>query len=450
MRTIVCMLGVSLSGISLLQCQPAPVVTQQAVTKTTATNARVAATDLPVTGYTLCYQQTFDTGTTPSASEWIYRTTDRLGGYNSASQVTVGNGSLNINYNYSGGNYYGGGVISTHTFGYGFYEVRCSLYSATPGLHQSFWTMGISPGTNSANEGYSQMQNDELPQYNTALEIDGFEQNSSNAKLACNHHVYTPSHSSSISQSVWPNPGSSWFTMGFEWRPDGITYYYKPDGATAWTQVATKSLAASPWNVYAPQNFWLSALPVPGGDYGWGVATPPNAGAAMKVGHFNYYAKPLPGNNLIGNAGFEFTSASTATDGYPIGWIESRTYGNTPDRSYVTTNATNANYGERYLVHESYSTPYNCTTKQRLDYIPYGSYKLTAWVRSSGGQAVARMRVIVGGVERYVNIPATSSWQQIAIDNIDVQSDDVVVAFTSNTDGPNQWIAVDSVIMVAK
>jgi hypothetical protein len=451
MKTITRSVGALCLGISLFQCQPTAVdAPQDGAVKTSSANARVAATGLPVSGYTLCYEQNFDSGTQPSASEWIKRTTDRLGGINNAEQVNVGGGTLNINYERrSDGNYYAGGVISTHTFGYGFYEARCNLYRATPGLHQSFWNMGISPGTNPANEGYSQFTQDELPQYGTVLEIDGFEQNSKDGYLRCNHHVYTPSQTSSISQPVVPNPNDDWFTMGFEWRPDGITYYYKLDGGN-WTQVATKSLTSSPWNVYAPQNFWLTALPVPNNTYNWGYATPPVAGAAMKVGHFKYYAKKYVGTNLIGNPGFEYKNASTASAEYPIGWIESRTNGNNPDRSYVTTNATNANYGERYLVHESYSTPYNCTTKQKLEYIPYGTYKLTAYVRSSGGQAAARMRVLVGGVERYVNIPATTSWQQITIDNINVNSDDVVVAFSSYTDGPGQWIAVDSVQMIAK
>lgn len=154
--------------------------------------------------------------------------------------------------------------------------------------------------------------------------------------------------------------------------------------------------------------------------------------------------------NLIGNAGFEYSNRADVSGNYPIGWIETRNYGFDPERSAVTTNIANANYGSRYLVHESHPTSYKCTTKQILEYIPFGNYKLTAHVRSSGGQRMAAMRVIQGGVERLINIPPSSAWTTITLDNIAVNSDQLTIAFTSDTDGPNQWIAVDSVSLVAK
>lgn len=423
-------------GLAFFQCQPALVETRSGSQKAGNARTSTVATDIPVSGYTLCYQELFDTGTTPDTTEWVYRTGERLGGYNYASQVSVSNGSLNIDFDYSGDQYKAGGIISKHTFGYGYYEIYCKLYNQTPGLHQSFWSMGNSPG--------DLVRADKLPAYNTILEIDGYEQNSKDGLLACNHHVYCPTHTSSITQSSKPNAGGGWFTMGYEWRPDGITYYYNG------TPVATKSLTSAPWNLYAPQNLWLTALPVPNNTYGWGTAVPPAADAAMQVGSFKYYAKKQTGVNLIGNPGFEYSTPSDASGNYPIGWIETRNYGCDPSRGYVTTNTANANYGDRYLVHESYSAPYKCTTKQILEYIPFGTYKLTAYVRGSGGQTAATMRVIQGGVERSVNIPATLNWTPITIDDIDVNNDQVVIAFSSDTSGPNQWIAVDSVSLVAK
>lgn len=445
MNTIIKLVSATCTGLLLFQCQPSLVVNPAPAVLAASGSARTSAiaTGIPVSGYTLCYQELFDSGTQPNSADWFKRTGVRLGGYNYASQVNVGNGTLNINFDYSGGQYKGGGIISTHTFGYGYYEIYCKLYRQTSGLHQSFWTMGINAAT-SDSAGYFLIEDDKLPAYNQVLEIDGYEQNSNDGKLACNHHIYSPKHEASIRQTTWPNPGNGWFKMGFEWRPDGITYYY--DGVA----IATKVLTSAPWNLYAPQNFWLTALPVPNGDFGWGKAVPPVAGASMQVGSFKYYAKKLTGVNLIGNPGFEYSNNEDASGKYPIGWIETRNYGFDPDRGYVTTNAANANFGSRYLVHGSYPTPYKCTTKQILEYIPHGTYKLTAHVRSSGGQKAAVMRVIQGGVERSINIPATLDWTAITLDNITVNSDELTIAFTSDTDGPGQWIAVDSVSLVAK
>ncbi len=436
MKTTSIALAVLFTGFCFSQCQRVSVDMKTASERTGSGRSAAIATDIPVSGYTLCYQELFDAGTVPDSTQWVYRTGERLGGYNYPGQVSVGNGSLNINFDYSDGQYKAGGIISKHTFGYGYYEIYCKLYNQTPGLHQSFWSMGNSPA--------SLVQEDKLPAYNTVLEIDGFEQNSKDGLLACNHHVYCPAHTSSVSQPSKPNAGGGWFKMGYEWRPDGITYYYNG------VAVATKSLIAAPWNLYAPQNLWLTALPVPNNTYGWGTAVPPAADAAMQVGSFKYYAKKQTGVNLIGNPGFEYSSPSDASGSYPVGWIETRNFGCDPARGYVRTNTANANYGDRYLVHESYTAPYKCTTKQILEYIPFGTYKLTAYVRSSGGQNSASMRVIQGGVEQSVNIPATQTWTQITLDNIVVDSDAVVIAFSSDTSGPNQWIAVDSVALVAK
>lgn len=63
--------------------------------------------------------------------------------------------------------------------------------------------------------------------------------------------------------------------------------------------------------------------------------------------------------------------------------------------------------GKRYLMHEATSTLYKSATKQNLEYIPHGTYNLSAWVGSSGGQKTAQMRVIVGDKERYYAIPAS-------------------------------------------
>jgi hypothetical protein len=85
------------------------------------------------------------------------------------------------------------------------------------------------------------------------------------------------------------------------------------------------------------------------------------------------------------------------------------------------------------------------TTKQNLKFIPNGTYRLTARVKSSGGQTQALMRVLnYGGTERTVTLPTTNSWTLVTIDNIAVTSKSATIAFTS-TAGANQWIKVDDV-----
>lgn len=94
MKTIITLLGATWVGLTLFQCQPAAVFAPEAARPAQSGSARTSAiaTDIPVSGYTLCYEDLFDTGTSPNPADWYYRTDSRFGGFNEPSQVSVGGG----------------------------------------------------------------------------------------------------------------------------------------------------------------------------------------------------------------------------------------------------------------------------------------------------------------------------------------------------------------------
>jgi len=65
-----------------------------------------------------------------------------------------------------------------------------------------------------------------------------------------------------------------------------------------------------------------------------------------------------------------------------------------------------------------------------------GSYQLTAWVKSSGGQSVASMEVnAYGGAKRTVTIPARSTWTRVTVSDIAVTAGQARVGFYSIAEG---------------
>lgn len=384
----------------------------------------------PASSYSLLFEDHFS-GTSLNTNNWVCRTGDVFGGINRQENVWVGsdsdsNTNLHMDFKYEDFNndgtaeYTGGGVISRKNFGYGYYEVRAKLYGASKGLHQSFWTMGTSNSVD-VNSGLA-------PANNQVLEIDGFEVDSATPNtIGTNSHYYIPSHVSngSANHSI---DTTNWFVMGYEWLPGRINFYINN------SLVRTITLS----QYYAPQNVWLTALATV---TGFGGAVPPNAGAQMQVDYFRFYGKKTEGN-LIGNNGFEY-SYSTPNDQNPIGWIET---GDNTESSYINTDY----YDGGYSLKHSSAASYNVTTKQILNYIPNSNYKLTAWVKSSGGQTEATMKATgYGGTDLSVNIPELGTWTQITIDNINVTNNNAVISFVSNA-AASQWILVDKVEFIDK
>lgn len=150
--------------------------------------------------------------------------------------------------------------------------------------------------------------------------------------------------------------------------------------------------------------------------------------------------------NVVGakigdNAGFEAEQTSTQT---PTGWAEAWA---TPDASYTETTL-GAHGGNYHLTHWKGSS-YEVSTYQTETGLANGTYTLSAWVKSSGGQTKAVMYALgFGGNEMNYNLnSAISNWTYVTIPNIQVTNGQCQIGFYSNA-GTNQYLMMDDVSFV--
>ena len=399
-------------------------------------------------GYQLLFSDEFNKGITPNNTDWLYRINQKMGGNSKQENVKVtnledGTGCLQINFTYDSTlstekKFKGGGVVSTHNFGYGYYEVRVKLYGGTKelsGLHQSFWSMGLTGTNEGEGKGVRDalVNKDLIPQENRVLEIDGFEHNSKDNTLAQNYHIYTPTHLSEAPKNNHLKQDlSKWIVMGYEWLPDRINFYCNGN------YFSTKYLADK-WKVYAPQNFWLTALPV--SLKAWGGLNIPTKEAAMNIDYFRFYAKKNAATNLVGNASFEY---GTKGNTYPIAWIVTKTNGNNPDAVKVVADSTGPKEGTHYLEIK-YHNAYKATAKQVLEYIPNGKYSFSAWIKGNLGDKAGVVTINTGKKSSTIPIKATDKWQQIKLNDIQVAKN--IATIEINIEGnANQQLDIDDVV----
>lgn len=93
-------------------------------------------------------------------------------------------------------------------------------------------------------------------------------------------------------------------------------------------------------------------------------------------------------------------------------------------------------------VHYFETTEYTSSTCQLLAGLPNGSYGVTAWVKSSGGQKAAQLVVKAGGKNYVSNIPATDAWTQISVLDVPVSEGTLEVSIWSEAQ-PGQWVMYD-------
>ncbi len=76
------------------------------------------------------------------------------------------------------------------------------------------------------------------------------------------------------------------------------------------------------------------------------------------------------------------------------------------------------------------------------------TYTLSAWLQSSGGQSVARLFALSGGValDTPLNV-ATPSWKQVTIGGIAVTNGTCQIGLDT-TANANQWVDLDDVLLV--
>lgn len=410
---------------------------------TTAATATAAAAGPPTSGYTLVYSDEFNDGALNEA-DWYHRILKekRENGYATAANVSLASGSLRLKYSRqdvtgdSAPDYVGSGVISRNLFGYGYYETRAKLFQGTLGVHTSFWSLGLRRGFSSQGvdpDIEADMDAEKIPEFNEILEIDGFEHQSREYMNGgtITHVKIRDTQRYSLTENQLGIRWDEWNTYGYEYTPDSIRFYV--NGSLIFTSYIN---AAD--NLYNPMQFWLTALPLPEGIQGIDNSQLPGYSF---FNYFRFYRKSYPGANLLGNGNFDATSSTTDTPSSleaPPSWIESYD----KDRSNLVFDQPHE--GTRLLLHSG-TSPYHVSTKQNLQFLPNGTYTLTAWVKSSGGQTRAEMRVLnFGGTEIAKAIPAGNSWIQLTIPNIQVTQNKATIAFTSEANA-NQWIRVDGV-----
>lgn len=407
----------------------------QSVEAQNLSHSGIPATPLssvPDENYHLLFFDDFDEEL--NMNTWMYRTGERLGGYNLPENVFIKDGRLFqqlVYKNIQGKKYItGGGVISQRLFGYGYYETKCKLFSATGGMHSSFWSMGLNGG-----------DGERMPVFNSVYEIDGYEVDShAPCRLTCNLNAYIGERSGSGTVVSDSFPTDREFVLGYEWLPTKVNWYVNGK------LVHTKTIKDYPIH-YAQQNVWLTAL----GHVTQKVADESKLPGCSSWDYFRFYATLLKDVNLIGAGEFEYNqnpdfSASSQKDPqHPVAWLEL----GDKDASLIES-CKQATGGYNVLAHRK-NTAYKVTTAQRLYYIANGNYNFEAYVRSSGGQKTAKVRIsdFNGKLVREVEIPRTDEMLKIEIKDIAVKDNGAYVEIISDAQA-GQWLMVDDVNFYAK
>ncbi|MFI9828817.1 glycosyl hydrolase 53 family protein [Streptomyces sp. NPDC051913] len=136
--------------------------------------------------------------------------------------------------------------------------------------------------------------------------------------------------------------------------------------------------------------------------------------------------------STLTNGGFESDGAGVAA---PTGWSE---YGTTA-ASYTEAGGHGGSYR---LTHYS-SAAYKVETYQYLSGLTNGNYKLTAWVRSGGGQNSAYIALKnCGGTDQRTDLPVSASgWLHIVVP-VSVTNNQCTISINSDANAGN-WINVD-------
>ena len=101
-------------------------------------------------------------------------------------------------------------------------------------------------------------------------------------------------------------------------------------------------------------------------------------------------------------------------------------------------------YAGKYSLAHSGTDRYSYATWQEVS-VPNGTYTLTGYTKSSGGQSGCWLAVSHhGGDEQRAHISASDSWRQVKLDNIQVTAGKAVITVWSNT-AVQAWVLVDNV-----
>ncbi len=148
-----------------------------------------------------------------------------------------------------------------------------------------------------------------------------------------------------------------------------------------------------------------------------------------------------PGNNYALNPSFE---ADRVTMTQPAGWVTATTTGGaTP-----FTNLSGGHTGNwKWRLTDTVS--YEASITQSVTGLPDGTYALSAWIQSSGGQSVARMFARnFGGTPKDASVNAAiGTWTLVSIPGIAVTNGTASIG-VETTAAANQWVDMDDFTLV--
>jgi len=377
-----------------------------------AFNCQSLNAEPPSKDYELLYEEEFK-GDSLNTNDWKYREGFRGGGtmfhnsLNRKQNVSVSNNELHIatyQENVDGKLCNtGGGVISKHQFGYGYYETLSKPFMAARGVHSSFWQAGGCRGNNNL------------------FEIDGYEIDSKQPMACHNLYVFNAAWPTRDHQPLKLLPDGG-YLMGYEYTPEGVIFYENG-----------KKIARADWKeLTVAQTVLLTAL------NGTGKVDDGAVGDTT-FQYFRYYGRDYPGVNLLPNGDFEYSTGNYDRT-KPLAWEQvSR-----PAGSGVVTEG-NAFREHCKLRQGNDSEPYEVTTRQTLEFLRNGDYELTAAVRSSGGQERAAITVSgYGGDPLEIPITASEEWTSVSLSKIPVTSHQVTIVVASKG-SPGQWLEIDDI-----
>lgn len=385
-----------------------------------ATNLTLGSTvqaEPPTKDYELLFADEFE-GTALNTADWRYREDVRKGGYfnglNLKENVSVSGGKLHITARYEPikgkPEYTGGGIISKHQFGYGYYETLSRPFMAGKGVHTSFWQRSGS-----------------VPN-NNIFEIDSYEIDSTQY-LATNNLYLLPCRKG-YKETPWPHRGH----VPFSFQADGSfldAYEYTPEGVVFYDN--GRIVAKAEWDdLTAAQCVWLTAL------NGCGKVDESKLPGESTFDYFRYYAKDHPGVNLLPNGSFEYNQDKTDAS-KPVSWVVE---GDPPAVKVIEGNAA---HDRHHLKLGRQGTAYTATLRQTLEFIRNGNYSLTAMVRRSSGSQSASLRVSnSGGPESTVEIAAGETWTKVSIPEISITNHTATLSIQASGEAM-QWLEIDDV-----
>ncbi|SKA95924.1 Beta-xylosidase, GH43 family [Agreia bicolorata] len=140
---------------------------------------------------------------------------------------------------------------------------------------------------------------------------------------------------------------------------------------------------------------------------------------------------------LVRNGSFERDQKALSA---PSQWTSAD---NNPEAFYTETGGRTGDFkGTQWATQ-----PYRVYTYQRIPNLPTGSYTLTAWVKSSGGQTEASVELknyAGSSSKKLVAIPQAGDWTRIQISGVNVTAGEATIGFWSNASA-GQWLSFDDV-----